>query len=167
MVSVLMECGNEAEALARSLAALVPGAVEGLIREVVVLDRNASDGSIRVAEAAGCCFADDADLRDTLRALRSDWLFLMEPGARPLAGWIERFGDHIASSQLPARLSPARDHRPSLFARLRRAETPLRYGLLLPKRQAVANARAGQSLESLARGLAVRRLDCEIIPAGK
>lgn len=167
MVSVLMECRNEEEALAQSLAALVPGAVKGLIREVVIIDRGSSDGSRRVAEAAGCRIVEDTDLEDAVRTLRSDWLFLMEPGARPLSGWIERFGDHMAASQTPARLSPARDHRPSLFARLRRSETPLRYGLLLPKRQAAANARNGKTLENLARGLAARRLDCEIVPAAR
>jgi glycosyltransferase involved in cell wall biosynthesis len=167
MISVLIECRNAEEPLATTLAALVPGAVDGLVREVAVLDRGSTDGSREVADGAGCRIIEDAGLREAIGSLRSDWLFLLEPGARPLAGWIERVREHIVSSQTPARLTPARDHRPSFFARLRRLDPPLRYGLILPKRQAAANARDGQSLESLARGLAVRRLDCEIVPAGR
>lgn len=167
MISVLIECRNQEEPLARSLAALVPGAVEGLIREVVVLDRGSTDGSRRVAEAAGCRLLDDVDLKQAVAGLRSEWLFLLEAGARPLSGWIDRFSDHMSTREVAARLSPARGHRPSFLARLKRPSAPLRFGLLVLKRQAVANARAGQPLESLARGLATRRLDCEIIPAGR
>ena len=84
MVTVLMECRDQEQPLARSLAALVPGAVEGLIREVLVLDRGSTDGSARVAEAAGCSFLKDTDVGAALARARSDWIFLLEPGARPL-----------------------------------------------------------------------------------
>lgn len=164
MVSVLIESGSNEEALACSLTVLVPGAVEGLIREVVVIDRGAGNGVRLVSEAAGCRRA--VDSHEAVTLARGDWLLLLEPGARPLAGWIECIGGHIASSQLAARLSPARDHRPSFLARLRGPERPLRYGLLITKRQAIAVARPNQPLESLARGLATRKLACEIIPAG-
>ena len=166
MVTVLMECGDQEEPLARSLAALVPGAVEGLIREVLVLDRGSSDGSARVAEAAGCSFLKDIDLAGALARARSDWVFVLEPGARPLSGWIDRFADHMTASRRPASLSPASGHGPSVIARLRGARGGLRYGLLVRREEAVAALREGDTLPALVRRVRPRRLACEIAPAG-
>ncbi|MGN6551118.1 MAG: glycosyl transferase family 2 [Pararhizobium sp.] len=167
MISVLIEAGqNDEEALARSLAALVPGAIEGLIREVVVIDRGAGDGTRLVAEAAGCRVVAKTGAREAVAMARADWLLLLEAGARPVGGWIERIGGHIGTAEIAARLSPARGGRVSFLARLREPSRPLRYGLLITKRQAVAVARPGQPLEAIARGLATRRLACEIVPSG-
>ncbi|HUH48874.1 MAG TPA: glycosyltransferase, partial [Mycoplana sp.] len=49
MLTVLMECHNNEAELAQTLSALVAGAVEGLVRDVIVLDHGSSDGSSRVA----------------------------------------------------------------------------------------------------------------------
>lgn len=166
MVTVLMECRDQEELLARSLAALVPGAVEGLIREVLVLDRGSTDGSARVAEAAGCSFLKDTDLAGALARARSDWIFLIEPGARPLSGWIDRFGDHMTASRHPASLSPASGRRPTVLARLRGARRGLRCGLLMRRDEAVAALREGDTLPLLVRRVRPRRLACEIVPAG-
>lgn len=166
MVTVLLECWNQEEPLARTLAALVPGAVEGLIREVLVIDRGSTDGSARVADAAGCSLLTDADLSAALARARSDWVFLVEPGARPLTGWIDRFVDHITASLRPASLSPAADHRPSMIARLRGARHGLRYGLLMRREEAVAALREGDTLPALGRRVRPLRLACEIAPAG-
>ena len=165
MVTVLMECGDQEEPLARSLAALVPGAVEGLIREVLVIDRGSTDGSARVADAAGCSFLKDTSLEAALAQARSDWIFLMEPGARPLGGWIDRFSDHMTASRRPASLSPAADHRPSVFARLRRSGHGLRYGLLMLREEAFVALRDGDTLALLGRRMRPRQLACEIAPA--
>lgn len=165
MISVLIECKDQENALAVSLAALVPGAVEGLIAEVVILDRGSRDGTARLADAAGCKFIEDGDLVDVVRAARGEWLLLIEPGARPLQGWIEQLGQHLALGGPPARMRPSRDYRLPFFARWRRPLSALEHGVVLPKRQAIANARSGQSLESLGRGLAMKKLRCEIVPA--
>ena len=165
MVTVLMECRDQEEPLARSLAALVPGAVEGLVREVLVLDRGSKDGSCRVAEAAGCSVLRDTDLAAALARARSEWIFVLEPGAWPLNGWIGHFGDHMTASRQPASLSPAADHRPSLIARLLGARRGLRYGLLMRRDQAVAALRQGDTLPVLVRRVRSRKLACEIVPA--
>lgn len=56
MLTVIMETkDNEAE-LAQTLSALVAGAVEGLVSDVIILDHGSTDGSPRVADAAGCRF---------------------------------------------------------------------------------------------------------------
>lgn len=165
MISVMLECRNQEKQLAATLAALVQGAVEGLVAEVVVVDRGSEDGTAALADHAGCRLLADPDLRDVVRAARGDWLFLVEPGARPLLGWIEHLGEHMRISQAAARLSPSREYRLPFMKRLSRRPTALERGVLITRRQAIANARAGGSLESLARGLAMKTLRCEIVPA--
>jgi hypothetical protein len=165
MISVFMECKDQEKETAVTLAALVPGAIEGLVAEVVLLDRGSRDGTALLADAAGCKFLRDTDLRDAIRAARGDWLLLIEPGARPLLGWIDHLGQHIAAGRQAARMRPSRQYRLPFFARWRRPVSALEHGVLMPKRQAIANARSGQSLESLARGVAMKKLGCEIVPA--
>jgi hypothetical protein len=165
MISVLIECKNQERALAVTLAALVSGAVEGLVAEVVVLDRGSSDGTAILADAAGCRFLEDPDVRDVVRSARADWLLLIEPGARPLLGWIDHIGQHLTAAQTAARMSPSREYRLPFLKRFGRRVSALEHGVVMPRRQAVANAKSGQSLESLGRGLAMTRLKCEIVPA--
>ncbi|MDP2119793.1 MAG: glycosyl transferase [Hoeflea sp.] len=165
MISVFIECKDQEKALAVTLAALVHGAVEGLVAEVVILDRGSRDGTALLADSAGCRFLDDPDLRDVVRSARADWLLLIEPGARPLLGWTDHIGQHVAAGRQAARFSASREYRLPFMARMRRRVSALEHGVLLPKAQAIANARSGQSLESLGRGLAMTRLRCEIVPA--
>lgn len=166
MISVLIECKDQEKALAVTLAALVHGAVEGLVADVVILDRGSRDGTALLADAAGCRFLENPDLRDAVRSTRGDWLLLIEPGARPLLGWIDHIGQHIVSGSMAARMRPSREYRLPFLQRLRRRRlSALEHGVLIPKRQAIANAKSGQSLESLGRGLAMTRLKCEIVPA--
>lgn len=165
MISVLIECKDQEKALAVTLAALVHGAVEGLVAEVVILDRGSRDGTALLADAAGCRFLDDPDLRDVVRSARGDWLLLIEPGARPLLGWVDHIGQHISVGHMSARMRPSREYRLPFLQRFRRRLSALEHGVIISKRQAVANAKSGQSLESLGRGLAMTQLKCEIVPA--
>ncbi|KJS21019.1 MAG: glycosyl transferase [Hoeflea sp. BRH_c9] len=165
MISVFIECRNQESALAVTLASLVQGAVEGLIAEVVILDRGSTDGTAMLADAAGCRFLESPDLREVIASARGDWLLLIEPGARPLLGWVDHIGQHMAVGQQAARMRPSREYRLPFLARFRRRLSALEHGVLIPKRQAIANSRSGQSLESLGRGLAMKRLNCEIVPA--
>ena len=165
MISVLIECKDDEKALAVTLAALVHGAVEGLVAEVVILDRGSRDGTALLADAAGCRFLENPDLRDVVRSARGDWLLLIEPGARPLLGWVDHIGQHMAAGRMSARMRPSREYRLPFLQRLRRRPSALEHGVLIPKRQAIANAKSGQSLGSLGRGLAMTRLKCEIVPA--
>jgi glycosyltransferase involved in cell wall biosynthesis len=56
MISVLIETKDDEEGLARTLSTLIGGAVEGLVREVIVCDRGSTDQTHKVAEHAGCAF---------------------------------------------------------------------------------------------------------------
>ena len=165
MLTIILECrDNEAE-LAQTLSALVAGAVEGVVRDVIVLDHGSRDGSSKVADAAGCRFLERWSLDEALGTARGDWILMLEAGARPQNGWIEDVLEHASLSRLPARFSPARRfHRP-LFRRLTGRAGVLEFGLLMPKREAAARARPGMDLAALARGTSARKLRSELIPA--
>ena len=53
MISVIIQCHNQEAELAKTLSALVSGAVEGIISDVSIFDEGSSDGTATVADAAG------------------------------------------------------------------------------------------------------------------
>jgi hypothetical protein len=165
MLTVLMECRDQEAELAQTLSILVTAAVEGLVSDVIILDHASSDGSSRVADAAGCRFHSQWDLKDILSSARGQWLFFIEAGARPQSGWIEEVMEHVAVGKQPARFSPARNYRRPFLKRIAGTARPIEYGLLLPKPNAVAVAKSGMSLEALAKGLKPSKLNSEMIPA--
>ena len=152
MLTVLMECRNHEAELAQTLSILVSAAVEGLVSDVIVLDHQSEDGSSRVADAAGCYFHNDWELRDVLPLARGEWLLLLEPGARLQAGWIDETAEFMALSTQVAQFAPSRTHRRPWWKRIGRKGAPLEYGLLLPKQAAMALAKPGNGLEALAAG---------------
>lgn len=165
MLTVLLECQDQEPELAQTLAGLVSGAVEGLVSDVVVLDRGSKDGTLRVAEAAGCRYYMHWDMRDIVRSARGEWLLLIEPGARLQHGWIDELSEYIAFNKGPASFSPARAYRRPFYVRIARRLPRLETGFLLPKRQALALAKADMDLVGLTRGLKVNRLSSEMIPS--
>ncbi len=78
MITVIIETRNQEVHLAHLLAALVPAATEGVIRDVIVVDHGSSDGTRLVADAAGCTILDASTQKDALSAAveqaRGDWL---------------------------------------------------------------------------------------------
>ncbi|ASY55500.1 MULTISPECIES: glycosyl transferase [Sinorhizobium] len=165
MLTIIMETrDNEAE-LAQTLSVLVAGAVEGLVSDVIILDHGSRDGSVHVADAAGCRFCAEWDLADVVRSARGDWLMLLEPGARPIGRWVDELIEYLALNKDPARFSPSRMHRRPFFKRLSQRAAPLETGFLLRKQDAVAVARADMQLSDIANARAVRKLATEIVPA--
>lgn len=164
MLTVLLECRDNEPELAHTLAVLVSGAVDGLVSDVIVLDHGSRDGSARVADAAGCRFLDSWTLDETLRTARGEWVLLLEPGARPQAGWIEEIAEYASLGKDPARFSPSRRFRRPFFSRLFGRGNPLEQGYLMPKRQAATLAKPGTDLAALTH-TAARKLRSELIPA--
>ncbi|MBX3529141.1 MAG: glycosyl transferase family 2 [Rhizobiaceae bacterium] len=160
MLTVLIETLNDEERLARTLASLVGGAVEGVVREVVVCDRGSIDQTGLVADHAGCLWLEHADLAAGIRRARGDWLLLLEPGARLVPGWPEPVLRHASEVAAPARFTRSRAGAPRFLSRLFLPRRPLADGLLISKRQAVALAARGPLAP---RG--VRRLAAEIVVA--
>lgn len=164
MLSVLIETLNDEEALARTLACLVGGAVDGVVREVVVCDGGSGDGTRAVAEHAGCHLV-TGGIAAGIRQAKGDWLLFLEPGARLDDGWAEEAAEHVGRSTMPARFSRAPGSRAPFLSRLVARPTALAQGLLIPKRRALPLASKAADAEALARGLAMRTLHAGIWPA--
>lgn len=162
MLSVLIQTLNDEERLARTLASLIGGAVEGVVRDVVVCDSGSTDQTHRVAEHAGCVYVASGGIAAGIRQAKGDWLLLLEPGARLAEGWIDEVAAHAGRQTMPARFSRARGSRVPFLSRVFSGNRALAEGLLISKRQAAALAKNARSAEAIARGLATRRLDAEI-----
>jgi hypothetical protein len=96
MLSVIIPTDGAEQPAVATLAALVPGAAAGVIREVLLVDRGcgflAFSGSHAAALAAGA------------RQARSPWLMFLHAGAVLDAGWIEettQFIQGVSSSGRP------------------------------------------------------------------
>ena len=163
MLSVLIETMNDEDALARTLATLVSGAVEGVVREVIVADAGSLDRTALVAEHAGCVWLENADIVAAIARAKADWLLLLEPGARLDGAWIEAVLRHAGETSGPARFVPSRVGRSNFLTGLFRKGAPLAAGLLITRMQAKALARPGAGAGSIAKGLRPRRLAAEIV----
>lgn len=165
MLTVVIECQDQEPELAQTLSVLVAGAVEGLVCDVVVLDHGSRDGTSRVADAAGCRFHSQWDIKDVVQSARGEWLLLVEPGARPQAGWIDEIAEYVSLNKVPARFTASRAYRRPFLERIGRSRPPLELGLLLSKRQALTVARTGMRLTEFAKGQKPRQLSSELIPS--
>lgn len=166
MISVLIETRDSEEGLARTLSSLIGGAVEGIVREVIVCDLGSGDHTHKVAEHAGCAFL-NGTVADGIKQARSEWLLLIEPGARLVDGWIEPAALHMAKATIAARFSRSRAQRRPFLSRILRSNRALAQGLLIRRSQAASLARPGLDAEAIARGLATRQLDAEILVADR
>jgi glycosyltransferase involved in cell wall biosynthesis len=93
MLSVIIATQDSERLLLPTLAALIPGATEGLISEVIVADGGSRDDTAFVAEVAGCNFlAIEGTLGGRLKkaaaAARAPWLLFLRPGIILDTVWI-------------------------------------------------------------------------------
>lgn len=105
------------EAMVRTLASLVPAAIEGLIRDVTLAATNGTAQAAEIADHAGCALAlsagPDSVLAAGLAAARGDLVLILRAGRAPEAGFIEEITDMfgVARTRAPAaailRASPA------------------------------------------------------------
>ncbi|MDI6026690.1 glycosyltransferase [Corticibacterium sp. UT-5YL-CI-8] len=162
MLSVVIETKNDEEALARTLASLVGGAVEGIVREVIVCDIGSTDQTQRVADHAGCHYVGQGGVAAGIRQARCEWILLLEPGARLVDGWTDEVLAHTGRQTIAARFSQAKASRAPFLSRLFGRRRPLTEGLVISKHQAASLAGKASGAEALARGVATKRLDAEI-----
>jgi glycosyltransferase involved in cell wall biosynthesis len=94
MLSVVIATHDSERALVPTLAALVPGAVAGVVREVIIADAGSRDATVQIADGAGCRVLTTAGTRGAqfktaADAARSPWLLFLPPGSVPDATWID------------------------------------------------------------------------------
>lgn len=167
MLTVLIETRNDEEALAHTLASLIGGAIEGVVREVIICDRGSTDHTAKVAEHAGCSYLATGGIASGIRQAKGDWLLLIEPGARLIEGWMDGVLTHTSRTTMPGRFSRSRMDRAPFLSRVFSGRRALAEGLVISKAQASALSRHAGDAAAIARGLSAKRLPAEIRVAPK
>ncbi len=102
MISVIIPTLNAESGLAACLSALVPATVDGLVREVIIVDGGSTDRTLKIADQAGAKVVASrpgrgCQLEAGARAARFGWLLflhadtVLEPGwERELGAFVER-----------------------------------------------------------------------------
>jgi glycosyltransferase involved in cell wall biosynthesis len=123
MLSVIIPTLNSERMLVPTLAMLVPGAMSGVVRDVVLADAGSTDATAEIADIAGCIVISSPApaplghrLREAAAAARASWLMFLRPGIVLDATWVDETARFIAES--------GRDQRVSLAAVFRRAASP-------------------------------------------
>jgi hypothetical protein len=109
MLSVIIPTEGEEQPAVATLAALVPGAAAGVVREMLLVDRAGSGTIERVADVAGCRFlafegTRAAALAAGARQARAPWLMFLHAGAVLDSCWIEetaQFVERVSASDRP------------------------------------------------------------------
>ena len=114
MISVVIPTLNAQATLAATLTALVPAAVDGLVREVIVVDGGSTDQTAAIVEDAGAqlvCKSGGRGHQLTVGALRAKqpWLLFLHAdtvlapagNGKPACSW---------SAPMPSRIAPPRQY---------------------------------------------------------
>lgn len=144
MLSVIIDARADAERLPALLAQLTAGAVEGLVRQVIIVAAPGQGGIDILCEDMGAeaqpSFAAAAE------ASRGEHVLVLPAAFRLRDGWIPSLERHMAEGAEPARVAGLADA--GLFAR-----KP--YGVLVERGRLQAG-RNGADLEGLRRSLGLR-----------
>jgi hypothetical protein len=146
MLSVIIPTNGIEHTAVATLAALVPGAAAGIIRDVILVDGSGSGTIERVADVTGCRFLQfegsrAAAMAAGARQARSPWLMFLHAGAVLESGWIEE------TTQFVQAVSAGDRPRAGIFryARSPYAESSLRDGFKFIARR-IAGPSADQGL---------------------
>lgn len=104
MLSAIIATRESEQTLVRTLAALVPGATSGVLKEVIVADANSRDATAEVADIAGCRFMTSEKslgerLKEAASAARTPWLLFLRAGAVPGENWIAAVESFVATAE--------------------------------------------------------------------
>jgi rSAM/selenodomain-associated transferase 2 len=101
VLSIVIPTLNAERTLGPTLAPLVAGVLDGLVRECVVVDGGSTDGTLAVAEGAGCRIVHagrgrGVQLRAGCAAAHGDWLLALHADTRLEGAWIGAVRRHLA-----------------------------------------------------------------------
>src|SRR5215208_7985264 len=111
MISVIIATHESERLLVPTFAALVPGAVAGIVHEVIVADAGSRDGTMRIADATGCGMvvasgSVGARLKSAAASARAPWLMFLRPGCVPDVTWIDETTRSILDAERTPRAHP-------------------------------------------------------------
>jgi len=140
MLSVVIPTLNAERGLAKTLARLVPAAVDGLVREVIVVDGGSQDATCRIADDAGATIIRSepgrgGQLKAGAAAARFEWLLFLHADTvldEYWVGEVERFVErnpaHAAVFRFALDDDAARARLMEMLVRFRCAVFALPYG---------------------------------------
>ncbi len=140
MISVIIPTLNAEATLGETLTALVPAAVDGLVKEVIVVDCGSTDGTARMVDGAGATLISapkgrGAQLAAGAARARFSWLLFLHADTVLDVGWEREaatFIDRVEMGRRPAAAAAFRFALDDMGFRARLLETmvALRCGLL-------------------------------------
>lgn len=161
------------EGVVRSLSALVPAAVEGLVRDVVIVgsedQTHIRDSLAQIADHAGCALlfaaSEGAAISLGLSQMRAPLAFVLRAGYAPRQGFIEELADFSALASLgKMRGGVILRHERNGLARLLRLPAPP--AGLLSWRESLARNPA-KDLTDLSRQISARsQFSCGVLGVG-
>jgi len=106
-ISVIIPTLNAAADLPATLHILTGGAVDGIIREVIVADGGSIDYTLQIAEGfgAGMCLSDKGrgcQMRAGASSARSEWLLFLHADTLLAGGWIDEVRRFIHDNPMRA-----------------------------------------------------------------
>jgi hypothetical protein len=133
MLSVIVDTQGAEDRLAGLLAQLTSAAVEGLVKEVLVVDAAHAEA---VADAIAAMCEDTGakavgSLADGIARAKSDWLLALPAQVRFRDGWVERLKDHVSAGPRAAIVEGMKP--PGFFS-------PRPYGVLVSRAKASGKA---------------------------
>jgi len=136
VLSVIIPTLNSVQELEALFAALVPGAVDGLVREVLLADGGSTDGTAALCEDAGATMV-QGGLAEVAAAARHDAVLVLPPDLRLPYDWIRKLTAHQVNGGGPA-IIEGMWRRPRWFGPSIGA-----IGLLMSREQLMADGRRG------------------------
>ena len=102
MISIVIPTLNAAPHLPHSLRALFDGAVEGLVKELIVVDGGSDDNTIAICQAAGAEIITGhtgrgPQLRAGGEAAKAQWLLFLHADTVLSDGWVDEVRDFISN----------------------------------------------------------------------
>ena len=103
MLSIIMPTLNAAKHLPNSLNALVPGAVGGLVKELIVVDGGSNDQTLAMVDEAGALIIEGEKGRGPqlvagAAVAKADWLLFLHADTVLDEGWIGEVREFISNS---------------------------------------------------------------------
>jgi glycosyltransferase involved in cell wall biosynthesis len=180
MISVVIPTANSDRLLPRCFDSLIPAAVRGVVREVIVSDAGSTDSTLAIADAAGAHIVHarkgrSRQLAEGAGIAKSDWLLFLHPETSLEPGWEVEVESFVSQAMMERPRAAVfrfaledfggEARRAEAMANLRASLFALPYGdqgLLIPKRlyQKIGGYRALADMEDadLVRRIGRRRL---------